>query len=260
NVHLSVDSGRNLVDSVGLSPVHTWYVNRLGALPSLPEPLMQQRLLLELADQTYDNLMSAGFIEYYLRQPYTNPMGARYLSGTLLNQPGAIRQHPWVKELRGRVELLARGNPLKANRYNFEDPAGTPASLRLGKKGFTVLSFYRTGPDAYPPEADRARAEHRFVERKLMTDSLFQNITFVGVSRDASGALWQLYQRDEKFSWRHYREMPRRGRVLSDILPLFPQGPTYLLLTREGTPIGIYPSLQLVVNSIKWRVKQASRP
>ncbi|MEO0731883.1 MAG: hypothetical protein AAFZ52_03540 [Bacteroidota bacterium] len=249
NVHLSVDAGRNLIDSVGLSPVHRWFVDRLRAVNVLAKPAMRQQLLISATEDSFSNLMSASFGEYFLRQPYANRIGAEWLYNIFADQPPSLKRHPQVKAVRERLKFLSGGERLNPRPYAFADPAGTPATLRLPKADLILLNFYGT-------DTDLVRAEHTAIEQLVTTDSLFQKVPVIGVSLDPSDALWKLYQREEKFSWRHYREVPRRGLFFHDKVPLYPTGATYVLVNGQGVPLAIFPSLRMAVAAVALRLKR----
>ena len=247
DVHLSIASGKSVVDSVSLSPIETWFRKELLMLVAIQDPDQTKIALEETIFNSLDILPSATFLKVYLNMPNLDQEGLRNFYYDLYQDIGYIRRHPSYQPLLAKLRLLGSGAG-KLSKYEVFLPDGKATSIKPSGTDYYVLNFY----DA---KTASIREEHQAIQASLQTDSLFIKVPIISITNHQDVDAWQQYVQEGEFRWPHYREAAGLPNSRTEKLAFYP-GTTYVLINRRNRIEGVYKNLQQLVSAVLWRQKK----
>lgn len=249
DVHLSVAAGRTIIDSVGLSPVDTWFRKQVAKIQSTPDLMTAKRALKLAILDARETLMSAEFTEaFYLLPNLTRP-DVSWMQWVLKEELARVKQHPWFDPLLSRQQLMQSRVLKRLHKYQFEDQGGKTIIRKAPKKQFYVLDFYDARTTA-------SRRNHEVLRNAVRADSIFSGVPIISITRGDYADGWRNYVREGDFPWPHYMETtPTTRPSLFDELAFFPAS-TYVLVNRQNQVEGVFDNLQLLATAVLLRKEE----
>lgn len=253
NVYLSIKAGNGVVDSVSLSPVDTWYRQKIKEIREISQLELLKIAVGRAAYESRWNLMSTRFLMAYLDLPNLNRQDMEGLQFSLgFEVPLAILRHPSASEIMTRGLALIGNEPGKLRKYPLITPSGKGIKLERPETDFYVLNLYRSDdPDS--------KKDHEIIQQAITKDSIFSSFPIISVNVGSSPALWRLYVRDGKFAWPHFWADPDDKKSLTDKL-IYPYRPTYLLVNKQNKLEGCYHELDKLLAAVRWRNLLLNKP
>lgn len=247
DVYLSINSGRNVIDSVSQSPVNKYFRGLLPALTKANTPELVKAVARNLTYEVSGSLMAYPFIDLLLEQPNFNRQDAEFLQGVLAFNLARLQGHPYLTRQSDQIKLMLEVVPKRLSKEVYVRPDGSSELFVLPRSGFSLLNFY----NAEDPSSEQ---DHQTLRMPAVRDSLLRDIPVISISNDASKTRWSRYTEDQSFDWPHYWRPPGDN-PLADHYDFFP-GSTYVLLFRGKKIEGIYPNLVLALEAIQYQLKE----
>jgi len=247
DVYLSVQSGRNVIDSVGLSPLDRLLREEVAKIQAQTNPKTIKLLLLSSMDLFWGTPIAADFQAAYLEMFNLSRADLRIMGLNLQERPGPANRHPRFKEPGRKFRLMSSRLPGKLSKYDLNDKDGQPVEVERPKNQFYVINFYDSGTSA-------SRRDHKIIAQSMATDSLFTGIPIISVSKENPAKTWQRYVREGNFSWPHYHENQASKRKLTKKMQLYPTN-TYILLNKQNLIEGVYDDVVKLASALVWRKK-----
>lgn len=248
NVYLSVQAGRNVIDSVGLSPVDRLFRREIAIVQAQANPANVKASLLSSMDLFSDTPIAADLQAAYLDMFTLSRADIRTIWLNLQERPGPAKRHPWFKEPDRKLRLMNSNMPGRLSKYELKNPSGEPAEIEVPKGQYYVLNFY----DSKVPTC---KQNHQLIAKVLATDSLFTGVPMISVSSEQSAKGWSEYVRTGAYSWPHYHEPKTAKKKLSEKMQLYPTG-TYVLINEGNLIEGVYGDLVKLAAALAWRRKK----
>lgn len=245
DVYLSVQAGRTVVDSVGLSPVDRLFRQELDKINAQTSPKSIKFFVLATMNLFFDTPIAADFQAAYLDMITLNRADLRALALNLEERTPPAKRHPRFTDPDKKFRLMNSRLPGRLSRYTLRDTAGRIAILDTPKDKYYILNLYNsTRPSS--------RRNHRMIAATLAADSLFAGIPIISVSNEPSPEEWSAYVREGAFGWPHYHEPELARKKRSEKMMLYPEG-TYLLINKDNLIEAVCSDLQLLASALVWR-------
>jgi len=250
DVHLSVRSGRNVIDSVSLSFVDRMYREEFAKTRALESHNEIKKSLGSSAYNYYDLLFAADFLIAYADLPNLRRWDVERLAFTLRSEVSRVIRHPRFDEVRKKGRLMGGILPGNLRKYDLWNANGEPVRLNTPKNKNYVLNFY----SSTQPDCTR---EHQLIASSLATDTLFDGVELISISGERKIAAWQHYAQEGNFKWQHYHEDVSAKRKLTEKLAFYPAC-TYVLINDHNLIEGIYDNVLKLAAALDWRQKENS--
>ena len=250
DVHLSVNAGRGIIDSVGLSPMDNWYRREMSKIKRAPSIDYAKEMLSLAIYNSSESLMTVPFLELYANLPNLTRLDVDRFNDLLFPIPKQVRLHPRFRPLAAKIKVMRRFNG-NLSRYELVNTKGETERVITPETDYWVLNIY----DA---TTTKAREDHLLIRRAIELDSLFDGVPVISVGSKASEEAWLSYQNTNNFPWPHYRERPTKKAGLVEKAGLYP-GATYLLLNMQDRVEGVYDNIYSLEAAILYR-KRVNKP
>lgn len=249
DVHLSIRSGRSVIDSVGLSFIDGLYrqeMIKVSTLQGKPDSL--KKALLTGMYNYYNLPFIADLLMAYSDLPNLGRKQVNTLA--LIERFGItrVRRHPRFDAVWEKGKLMKSLLPGKLHKYDLKDSEDQPVVLRVPKDEYYVLNFYNS-------TQPQSRQDHQIIANSLATDSIFVGANLISISGEGDTVSWQRYVREGGFGWPHYHEDVTTKRNLTTKMALYPTG-TYVLINDDNLIEGVYDSVVKIAAALRWRRRE----
>lgn len=233
-VHLSVNSGQTLIDSIQGSTLDDWYLSVMYEINNLnnPRSTAAYSALLDLVYTYANELVSAPYTRAILELWPNDYRKILRLREALSTQPSWLRRHPFYQPLIARIDWVTYNRTLRLKDFTLVDRGGKMVDKPLPRTPYTVLYFWSLGS----PSSD---VDHQIMVQERQDEVFPKGIPFIGICAPTEASIWNEYLRQRDIPWISYLEQADNGRLFSDRLGILVY-PTYFLLNRRGKVTGIF--------------------